>query len=228
MNHFNFQSASDVCTAINRYSGYRLQMFVGSVPYHKGSAGQIIEKLIGVKPNARPEPDIPSLGLEIKTLPISSSGQVKENTFLMSIQLPLSSGSFKRSTLFHKIRHILFVPIIRAHSYASLEDWIGKAFLYDLERDLVSFKTMEQDWDMLTNLLTEEEYHFIDADLGELLHIRPKARNAQHLQRVGAMAINPLGWYLRKKHTQQLINNQAMLTTAAPIDTPNPHSSDLK
>jgi len=85
----------------------------------------------------------------------------------------------------------------------SMEDRIGPAFIIDL--DPLSCVTFTKDWDLLAGFLRDEDYRMISSDLGEFLHIRPKAQNANHSVKVNGQRVNPMGFYLRKTYTQELI-----------------------
>jgi len=170
----------------------------------KGWAGRLIEDLLGVTNYNTAAPDLPDIGLEIKTLPLSPLLKVKEHTFISSISLPFLEGTFPRSRLHHKIQAILWVPIIRTQIKMSINDYIGKAFVVQIDR--TTFECLEQDWNSLTALLRQEEYSLISSHLGDILHIRPKAQNAAHRVHIAGQSINPMGFYFRKTYTQELIN----------------------
>ncbi len=169
----------------------------------KGFTGRLLEQLLEVTNLNESTPDFPEYGLEIKTIPIGSKGIVKEHTFLSTISLPFLEGTFRRSKLYHKIFKVLWIPILREGTYMSLHDQIGRSFIVELEESIIA--KLEGDWNLLTGLLREEAYPLISSDIGEILHIRPKAQNAAHMVCVNGQRVNPMGFYFRKSYTQELI-----------------------
>ena len=182
------------------------QELYGHIPktMTKGLTGRLIERLLGVTNLNSSSPDLPELGLELKTLPLSPLLQVKEHTFISTISLPFWEGSFKRSRLHNKIQSILWIPIIRSGTKMSLLDRIGKEFL--IRMDLETSGILEQDWNLLTGLLRQEQYTLISSHLGEILHIRPKAQSSAHFISIDGQQINPMGFYFRKSYTQGLVD----------------------
>ncbi len=171
----------------------------------KGDTGHMIESLLGAQISNSRDPDLKNLGIEIKTLPICQDLHILENTFLSSVPLPFNEGSLLQSQLWKKISKIVFITIVRTQRAPSYEDYIGKTFILDWAAERKAFHTLMADWALLSSILLLEEYHFIDSTLGEALHIRPKARNALHSIRVGAVKMNPMGFYLRKKFLQPYV-----------------------
>ena len=53
---------------------------------HKGWAGQLLELVLGATAKSLPEPDFCELGIELKTIPINSSGEPKESTYVCTVQ----------------------------------------------------------------------------------------------------------------------------------------------
>ncbi len=49
---------------------------------NKGWIGLLLEHVLGASASSRPEPDFPTLGIELKTLPINSQGKPLETTFV--------------------------------------------------------------------------------------------------------------------------------------------------
>jgi len=173
---------------------------------HKGDTGRLIEMLLGGQNSNSRAPDLEDLWLEIKTLPLQRNLKIIENTFLSSIPLPFCDGSLENSRLWYKISKILFVTILRAGKSPSYHDRIGKSFILDWNHDSIALNALKKDWNLLSSILLLEEYHLLDSTLGEILHVRPKARDAAHKVLVGRLKINPLGFYLRKTFLQPYVD----------------------
>lgn len=174
---------------------------------HKGWAGECLEEILGVSDKHSCGPDFPELGVELKTLPLSSKFQVLESTFLSKISLPFQEGCFLQSRLFRKIRRIFWVPLIGDKGTPLSERRIGQGFLWELAEPALSI--FEQDWDELTALLRQGLFSQISAHLGAALHIRPKAAHSRDKVRLKIgehhTTLVPLGFYLRRSFTQQII-----------------------
>lgn len=179
----------------------------------KGWTGRLLEQWLGVTNLNESTPDLPEIGLEIKTLPVSHKGRVLEHTFLATIPFPFREGSFRRSRLYNKIQKILWIPIVRKEKRMSFQDQIGAAFIQDLEKDSEVLSKLTEDWDLLAGLLREESYRLISSEVGDILHIRPKAQNAAQKIWVGEQKINPMGFYFRKNYTQELIDKNLFTKT---------------
>ena len=173
----------------------------------KGDIGQVVEQLFGAKSSSYAGPDLPEFGLEIKTIPISTSGQVIENTYLNKITLPFVETSFQQSLLWQKIRKTIFVPIIGDRQEQHKNKRLGQPFIWEASRN--EFRQLEEDWLDLTHYLRLGQWTLINSKLGEILHIRPKAAHGADLSTFKALGqrhhILPIGFYLRKSFTQLLI-----------------------
>lgn len=174
---------------------------------HKGHAGQIIETLLGADGSNAKGPDLPDLGVEIKTLPINLDVKVMENTFVCCISLPFTETQFESSDFYLKAKRILFVPIIVKKKGSLSDKVLAEPFLWELNgKDLSIIK---QDWIELSSYLRLGSWSSINSTLGEILHIRPKAANSRELSMFQALGghhrILPIGFYLRKSFTQSLV-----------------------
>lgn len=174
----------------------------------KGDGGQLIEQLLGIQSSSTKGPDLPEIGLEIKTLPIDKEFRVLENTHICKITLPFSETDFFRSSLWLKTRHILFVPIIGQRKTPMCDKILAQPFFWQAQS--CDIECLKQDWFELSSLLRTGCFEKINAKIGECLHIRPKAAHGQDLCTLKVQGqyqrILPLGFYLRKSFTQKLIS----------------------
>lgn len=173
----------------------------------KGDIGQIVEQLFGVKPSSYAGPDLPELGIEIKTLPVNLCGAVIENTYVNKISLPFRETDFEHSCLWQKIKKIIFVPVIGDKQDKLENRRLGQPFIWEASGG--EFRQLKQDWLDLTQYLRLGMWTLINSKLGEILHIRPKAAHGRDLSTFDALGqehcILPMGFYLRKSFTQLLI-----------------------
>lgn len=175
--------------------------------HDKGQIGQLVEQLLGVQSNSFAGPDLPELGVEIKTLPLNFKKNVLEHTHIGKISLPFKETSFHNSSLWLKMRQILFVPIIAKPKSSMSEKILAQPFLW--KANCEEQKQIEQDWLELSSFLRCGQFTEIDSKIGEILHIRPKASHGKDLtfiqQEKNSYHVLPLGFYLRKSFTQHLI-----------------------
>ena len=77
------------------------ELFIGDkCKMKKGASGLIVENILGIKNNSRPEADLPQIGCEVKILPLqcNKNGEIKakEPTAIQMINLkPCSFGVAK-------------------------------------------------------------------------------------------------------------------------------------
>ncbi len=178
----------------------------------KGLSGQLIEYLLGAEAQSRPLPDFPRLNLEIKTIPINLKQQPLETTYVCTAHvLPTKVDyDFYASTLYRKIQHILWLPLIVPDpNHDSLAHRIvGNAFLWrPSPEQLVAIKA---DWQDLTQMLIFGQAEQVTSHYGQVLQIRPKASNSkmttESLNERGEKILTlPRGFYLRKTFTQEIL-----------------------
>lgn len=81
---------------------------------NKGLSGRIVEAAMGIEQNPRPEADLTFLGLEIKTIPVGEDLRVLEMTKVTMLNFQdVVDHEFEVSTVAHKLRSIIFVPIVK-------------------------------------------------------------------------------------------------------------------
>lgn len=174
----------------------------------KGFVGSMVERALGATAGSRSLPDFPSLGIELKTIPVDPSGAPKESTFVCSIPLPsIAEVDFEHSPVAKKLARVLFV-LVEANGRELATRRIGASFLWtpdDEER-----RVLEDDYDALARLLAEGAFDRVTAHLGVALQVRPKAANASIRRRGVAWDGSlewtlPRGFYLRSRFTGRVI-----------------------
>ncbi len=175
----------------------------------KGAVGMLLERMLGAEAGNQAAPDFSHLGVELKTLPIGLDGKPIESTFITTIPLlTIHQQKWQTSTCFLKLKRVLWLPIEADSSLPLMHRRVGRAFLWSPtpEQELI----LEQDWVLLTNMITAGALDEISAHIGRYLQIRPKAAHGQVLtdsfDRVGnRMKTLPRGFYLRRRFTELLI-----------------------
>ncbi len=168
----------------------------------KGFVGQLVELALGADPDAGERPDFVALGVELKTLPLNARGLPSESTFCCSIALEHAElARWESSRLRQRIARVLFVPMDGA-KIAALPDrrfhapviWSPSPAQEELLRG---------DWRELIGRLGAGLP--VSAHLGQVLQVRPKARDSR--VRVSAVGEerSPVAFYLRARFTAQLL-----------------------
>ncbi len=176
----------------------------------KGWCGQFIERCLGADGGNLPQPDFANLGIELKTLPISPSGLVQESTYVSVVNLKGHLGeTWRQSVVYQKLKQVLWVPIAHQKGDKLLESRIATPFFWIMQPH--EEQLLQKDWENVMEKVSLGEIHRINARMGELLQVRPKAAHS----RVITETINeqgetsqtlPRGFYLRSRFTQSLLD----------------------
>lgn len=181
----------------------------------KGWPGQLLEAYLGATAGNLPEPDFQTLGIELKTVPITQSGKPLETTFVSVAPLLLPAGqTWRTSVVYKKLKHVLWVPIIAERHIPIQDRVVAMPFLWEMDK--TSEQILEQDWLELTDLIVLGRHDQIDATHGQYLQLRPKAadssvRTAAVGQDGAPTQAPPKGFYLRTQFTKTLFKQQFQL-----------------
>jgi DNA mismatch repair protein MutH len=178
---------------------------------HKGWVGQLVERGLGARAGAEPEPDFPALGVELKTIPLSEEGRPLESTYVCMTRLDGSeSSTWEGSFVQNKLQRVLFVPVIQRGARG--EDLalrrFGMPFLW--LPDAADDKRLAADFTRLAARVRQGEVERVRGHEGEVLQIRAKAMG-RHERTLGVseegwlVEVQPRGWYLRATFTAELV-----------------------
>ncbi|MCL1159842.1 DNA mismatch repair endonuclease MutH [Shewanella inventionis] len=177
----------------------------------KGWVGQLIEAELGALAGSKPQPDFIHLGVELKTIPIDHKGKPLETTYVTVAPLVNIQGlTWQESVVFHKLQHVLWVPVEGERSIAVGERRIGTPVLW--QPNALQAQQLQQDWEEIMELIALGKVDKITARHGEVLQLRPKAANSytltESIAEDGSIQLsNPRGFYLKIPFTQQILNN---------------------
>ena len=186
-----------------------------SLVVEKGWAGQLIEAYLGASAGNLPEPDFQHLGIELKTIPISSEGKPFETTFVCVAPLTQTLGeTWRTSSVYKKLRHVLWVPIVSDKEIPIPYRQVATPFLWQMTPEQEAI--FESDWNELTELIVMGHHDKISAKHGEILQLRPKAadssvRSTGFDQQGRPVQAPPKGFYIRTSFTRQLLQSQFQL-----------------
>ncbi|MCI4326223.1 MAG: DNA mismatch repair protein MutH [Thermoplasmata archaeon] len=191
----------------------------GTATQNKGWAGNLVDRLIGSDAGNLPEPDLTKLGIEVKTIPIGIGPKVLQPTKVTMLNYgDLYGTEWWESDPFHKLRSVLFVPIVKFETERPDEWFIRHPFLW-----LPSFSILskfKQDYDSVRTLVRSGEFERISSakppnGQGVCLHPKPAAKNsaARRKYKVGdeVVSLPPRAWMLRESFTQQLVGENLRL-----------------
>jgi len=175
----------------------------------KGWAGMAVELALGATAGNKAAPDFIDLNVELKTLPIDSSGKPAESTFVTSIPLlTIHQETWQTSTCYAKLKQVLWIPIEADKSLPFNCRRIGQAILWSpsIQEEAI----LATDWLELTTMISTGMLHEISAHIGQYLQVRPKAASSKSLcygySATGDKILTlPRGFYLRSKFTNTII-----------------------
>lgn len=175
----------------------------------KGWTGVLLEQWLGASAGSKPEQDFAHLGVELKTIPIDSSGRPLETTFVCVAPLTGNSGViWETSHVRHKLQRVLWIPIEGSRDIPVAERRVGSPLLWS--PDAEEEHQLRLDWEELMDLIVLGQVERITARHGEVLQLRPKAANSKALtEAIGArgepILTLPRGFYLKKNFTGALL-----------------------
>ncbi len=180
----------------------------------KGWVGQLLEWALAATASNRAVPDFLGLDVEMKTVPVEPSGAPRESTFITSVSFAdLLEGDWESSTLRHKTRRVLWIPIEADEELPLSARRIGQAVLWSPSP--AQEAGLRKDWELLQTTARRglENLH---AKLGVHLQVRPKARNARVRTEVilsdgRRVDYPPQGFYFRRTFTREVFRQHYTL-----------------
>jgi DNA mismatch repair protein MutH len=175
----------------------------------KGKMGTVLEKALGATAGSAAIPDFPTLGVELKSVPVDERGVPREGTFVTSIDLDrLDQETWDSSRVRHKLAAVLWIPIHTPDDSAPAERLVGQARLWRPTPDEEA--RLRGDWEDLIGKMAIGGIESVTAHDGEVLQVRPKA--AHGAVRAAAPAYDgepiatiPRGFYLRPRFVRELL-----------------------
>ncbi|HHF4621414.1 TPA: DNA mismatch repair endonuclease MutH [Haemophilus influenzae] len=176
----------------------------------KGWVGMLLERALGATAGSKAEQDFSHLGVELKTLPINAEGYPLETTFVSLAPLVQNSGvKWENSHVRHKLSCVLWIPIEGSRHIPLRERHIGAPIFWKPTAE--QERQLKQDWEELMDLIVLGKLDQITARIGEVMQLRPKGANSRAVTKgIGKngeiIDTLPLGFYLRKEFTAQILN----------------------
>lgn len=178
---------------------------------HKGWSGQLIETYLGATAGSKPQQDFAHLGIELKTLPLSSQQTPLETTYVCYAPLTHIAGlTWENSNVRNKLQRVLWIPVEGERSISPQDRMIGSPIMWS--PSAAEDAALQQDWEELMDLIALGKIESLTARIGEVMQLRPKAADGQALtSAIGGQGqiiqTRPRGFYLRKEFTSQILIN---------------------
>lgn len=176
----------------------------------KGTAGSLLEQALGAHGVGRRH-DFPELGVELKSIPVTTAGLALESTYVCTFSLAdAERQEWGTSWARAKLAKVLFVPLVGPAGVPWRERRIGHAFFWSptAEQDAV----LRGDFDEAVGLVGAGRVEELTGTTGRWLQVRPKAAHG----RVRTSAFGPegelvetvpRGFYLRARFTSALLGD---------------------
>lgn len=177
--------------------------------YAKGWAGQLLEIALGANAGSLSEPDFREIGVELKTIPVASTGQPRESTYICTVPLLEMSGqTWRTSNVWRKLARVLWIPIEANHQIPLGERCVGNPLLWSPDEE--QEKILKSDWEYFAEHISQGKLDQITSRHGEYLQIRPKAAHAKILSmgigKTGELIQTlPRGFYIRALFTADIL-----------------------
>jgi DNA mismatch repair protein MutH len=216
-----FQSEAALLTAARRLAGYTLAELAEAVcqglpaePLRdKGFIGRVAERALGLHlHNVSPliaASDFAALGIELKTLPVTSQQTPRESTFVCYVPLnQLTELPWEHSRVANKLARVLFLPIESGAALKFGERRFGRAVLWS--PDEAQTALLRADYEELARRVQEGHAEGLSARVGQVLQLRPKAAHGGVRVKVTdgdgmPWRLQPRGFYLRATFTKELL-----------------------
>lgn len=212
------KSVAELCARLDNLLGRsvaELSSLAGiNTPYNntsgKGFTGLLLEIFLGANARSLPEPDFIDLGIELKSLPVGFNLSPNEDTYLSMADInPERHIPFEHSSLYSKVRDILFVVVLAPRGLKISERRIMGYFFFRPNDE--QMKVFKQDYDEFNELILSSRAREITGSLGNYIHMRPKGRKNDATVAIrdenGELTYTySRGYYLRKSFTKELLN----------------------
>ena len=182
----------------------------------KGAAGMIVENLLGLKNNNRPEADMAEIGCEIKVLPIQKNrnGEIKakEPTAIQQINYcQVANEVWETASIRKKISLTFWVVYLAKENSRSLaqDDYVIVDFFLDHPADSES-NIFRNDWEAIQKYINLGKADQLSCSMGEYIEPKTKGKNSNDLTDApdgngGLIKARRRAFYFKKNYTNKLI-----------------------
>lgn len=161
-------------------------LFIGDkCKMKKGASGLIVENLLGIENNSRPEADLVQIGCEIKILPLQKnrdgSIKAKEPTAIQMINYcEVAKETWETAKIRSKINLTFWVVYLAKENGKSKpqDDYVIVDYFLDHPSDVTNgvFKT---DWEEIQTYIKRGDADRLSCSMGTYLEPKTKGKNSQ-------------------------------------------------
>lgn len=161
-------------------------LFIGDkCKMKKGASGLIVENLLGIENNSRPEADLVQIGCEIKILPLQKnrdgSIKAKEPTAIQMINYcEVAKETWETAKIRSKIHLTFWVVYLAKENGKSKpqDDYVIVDYFLDHPSDVTNgvFKT---DWEEIQSYIKRGDADRLSCSMGTYLEPKTKGKNSQ-------------------------------------------------
>jgi DNA mismatch repair protein MutH len=177
----------------------------------KGWAGQLIELELGVAPGGARGPDFATLGIELKTVPVTADLAPLESTAVCQIDpIAIAAESWESSYVRRKLARVLFIALevpegartVGERRVAAVRLWSP-----DAEQE----RLLRADFELFVRgFFRRGRTGDITGHLGAILQVRPKGKNAADTRdgydaAGNATRVGKSGFYLRPSFVASIL-----------------------
>jgi DNA mismatch repair protein MutH len=169
----------------------------------KGKVGELIERLLGATGGPAARHDFPSLGIELKTIPVDARGKPRESTYVCRVPLAdAETAEWETSWARAKLSRVLWVAVVMPERrVAGVRLWSPGP-----EEEA----TLRADFEEAMGAIALGGIEGVSAHAGEALQVRPKARDGSVRTTVVGperelVSTVPRGFYLRPSFTERIV-----------------------
>lgn len=216
----DFACENTLLTAARALAGYTVAELAQAVKQglpneplrDKGFIGRVAERALGLHPTPGVAPaarDFVTLGVELKTLPVSAQLQPRESTFVCYVPLvQLTEVPWEESRVAKKLTRVLFLPIESGSDLGFSQRRVGRAFLWSASAEQTAI--LRADYVELARRVQDGHAEALDARVGQALQLRPKAAHGSVRVRITdgdgvPWRLQPRAFYLRASFTKQIV-----------------------
>jgi DNA mismatch repair protein MutH len=166
----------------------------------KAAGGHLVEALLEIARNSIPRPDLERLGTEVKTLPLNTRSSPRESTKVTAFNLEhvKEEPDFRRSTVFAKLRSILFVPVMKVDNDSPDFWYLRSPFLWLPSEDQLT--QMDDDYGTVHSAAKVEDWTRLSGRTGRFLTL-----NTSDTTTAGKPAeLKRRAWWLHAELTREV------------------------
>lgn len=183
----------------------------GDRVHTKGKFGNILEWALGAHGGTGKVHDFPDLGVELKSIPVDSSGRPKESTYVCTFSVAdAEREEWAASWVRAKLACVLFVPLLIGKGEGPRARTVQPAVLWrpTAEQEAI----LRADFDDIVGLVGMGGIEELTAHEGRWLQVRPKARDGTksaiaYGEDGDRIATVPRGFYLRPSFTDAILRD---------------------